>query len=138
MLDLPRLVAESDIGSIAKVQVWRKNKILEIKVKLGELPEKSYSNEKILKEESNEINFDDLNISISATNNNEGVLVTKTNEKIDLLVGDVIIEVNREKITTTISFVKLVKNIKKTGRTSLLLKILRDNKSFWITVKFSN
>mgnify|MGYP001295099044 CR=1 FL=1 len=28
MLDLPRLVAESDIGSISNVEVWRKNKII--------------------------------------------------------------------------------------------------------------
>ena len=40
MLDLPRLVGESDIGSLAKVEIWRKNKIIVIEVKLGELPEK--------------------------------------------------------------------------------------------------
>ena len=39
MIDLPRVVAESDVGSIATVEVWRKNKIIKFEVKLGELPE---------------------------------------------------------------------------------------------------
>ena len=40
MTDLPRIVAESDVGSLALVEVWRKNKKIIIEVKLGELPEK--------------------------------------------------------------------------------------------------
>ena len=42
MTDLPRVVAESDIGSIASVEIWRKNKIIKIEVKLGELPEERF------------------------------------------------------------------------------------------------
>ena len=37
MTDLPRVVAESDVGSIAMVEVWRKNKKIIIEVELGEL-----------------------------------------------------------------------------------------------------
>ena len=40
MTDLPRVVAESDVGSFADVLIWRKNKLITIKIKLGELPEK--------------------------------------------------------------------------------------------------
>ncbi len=43
MTDLPRVVAESDVGSIAKVEIWRKNKKIVIEVELGELPEQTYS-----------------------------------------------------------------------------------------------
>ena len=35
MIDLPRVVAESDVGSIATVELWRKNKLIEIKAKEG-------------------------------------------------------------------------------------------------------
>ena len=42
MTDLPRVVAESDVGSVAIVELWRKNKIISIEVKLGELPEESF------------------------------------------------------------------------------------------------
>ena len=46
MTDLPRIVAESDVGSIALVEIWRKNKIITIEVKLGELPEETFVEEK--------------------------------------------------------------------------------------------
>jgi hypothetical protein len=53
-----------------------------------------------------------------------------------LFEGDIIVEINREKILNPIQFDNLLKNIKKTGRTSLLLKIIRDQESLWITKKF--
>ena len=37
MPDLPRVVAESDVGSTAILEVWRKNKKINIEVILGEL-----------------------------------------------------------------------------------------------------
>ena len=141
MIDLPRLVAESDIDSLAKVEVWRKNKVLTIEVKLGELPEKNYAKEKSSKDDpeiSNETKILDLGISISSTKNDKGVIVTKQTENKKLLVGDIIIEVNREEITSVESFNDLINKIKITGRTSLLLKILRNNESLWITIKFKN
>ena len=42
MTDLPRVVAESDVGSVAVVEIWRKNKKIIIKVELVELPEQTY------------------------------------------------------------------------------------------------
>ena len=133
MSDLPRLVAESEIGSLSKVEVWRKNKKIEIEVKLGELPEKTYSkktnNENITK-------IDDLGISIVSSKNNEGVEVVKVEENINLIIGDIITEVNREKIVSVEFFLNLINNIKNTGRTSLLLKILRNNESAWVTIKY--
>ena len=41
--------------------------------------------------------------------------------------GDIITEVNRETIKNINSFEQLVKSLEKTGRSSLLLKIIRDN-----------
>jgi serine protease Do len=49
MTDLPRVVAESDVGSIAIVEVWRKNKKIIIEVELGELPEQTYVTKSLLK-----------------------------------------------------------------------------------------
>ena len=49
---------------------------------------------------------------------------------------DIIKEVNRESVTTVDSFIKLVSDIKKTGRNSLLLRIVRDEVYLWVTVKF--
>ncbi len=137
MLDLPRLVADSEIDSLATVEVWRKNKVVTIEVKLGELPEKSYA-KGVKPSEINEEIILDLGISIKPTGNNKGVFISKKDDNINLLIGDIIIEVNRERITTINSFIELINKIKKTGRTSLLLKISRDNETLWETINFKN
>ena len=138
MTDLPRLVAESDVGSIALVEIWRRNNIMTVKVELGVLPEETYVKRLPLENESIEIDINDLGLSITPTENNEGVSVVKLQEESNLLSGDIIKEVNRELVTTVDSFVELIKRFKKTGRNSILLKIIRSEKSLWITIKFQN
>ena len=137
MTDLPRLVAESDVGSIAIVELWRKNKIIKIKVKLGELPEETYverkSNEKKVVKE---VILENLNLSIQNTQDKKGVIVLKADVNSNLKEGDIINEVNREIISDTLSFVELVNSIELTGRNSLLLKIMREGKSLWVTIQF--
>ena len=138
MSDLPRVVAESDVGSIAVVEIWRKSKTVEIKVKLGELPEKTY----VERDESETNNIEELEISslglkIIKTKNNEGVLISNIeNTKSKLLKDDIVIEINREKISSPNEFKNLVEEIQKTGRSSLLLKIIRNKETLWVTIKF--
>ena len=136
MIDLPRVVAESDVGSIAIVEVWRMNKIIKIEVKLGELPEETYVERKE-KFKTDEKEITSLGISIGKTKNNEGVIVTKIyNNDSKLILEDIITEINRQKILNPKSFQSLVDKIQKTGRNSLLLKIIRDQESLWITIQF--
>ena len=52
--------------------------------------------------------------------------------------GDIITEVNREIINNMISFEELVNSLEKTGRSSILLKIIRDDEQNWVTIKFKN
>ena len=137
MSDLPRLVGETDIGTLAVVEVWRKNILKEIEVELGELPEKSYVKKTTSQEDKN--SFKDiplLGISIESALKNQGVKVVKVQENTSLLIGDIITEVNREKVSTIENFSALISEIHKTGRNSLLLKILRNNESQWTTIKF--
>ena len=63
-------------------------------------------------------------------------LITLNNNDSDLKKGDIITEVNRDIIVDTLGFIDLVNSIEKTGRNSLLLKILREGKSLW--VNFTN
>ena len=137
MSDLPRVVAESDVGSTAYLEVWRKNKKINIEVILGELPGEIIT-ERNNNETSNvEINIDVLGISIS--NNDKGVEVTKISDQdTNLQIGDIILEVNRELVNDTNSFKKIVTALEKTGRSSLLLKILRDEEQLWVTIRFNN
>ena len=78
-----------------------------------------------------------LKISIVRSEDNRGVVVTKINDSESKLnIGDIITEVNREKINDPENFVLIIENIKGTGRSSLLLKIIREKESLWITIKF--
>ena len=54
----------------------------------------------------------------------------------NLKVGDIITEINRELIEDAESLINLVNSIESTGRNSLLLKIIREKKSLWITIQF--
>ena len=140
MSDLPRVVAESDVGSIAKVELWRKNKIITVEVELGELPEESFvkRNQKT-KELTTENKIESLGITIKDTDNNKGVIVVKIDDQnSNLLVGDIITEINREKVSNLNSFEKLINKIIKTGRASVLFKVSRDNESIWLSYKFIN
>ena len=137
MTDLPRVVAESDVGSVAIVELWRKNKIIKIEIRLGELPEESYvERDPYVEDEIDEVILENLNLSLKDTNDKKGVLVLKSDINSNVKTGDIIIEVNREAISDLLFFVDLVKQIESTGRNSLLLKILREGKSLWVTIQF--
>ena len=139
MRDLPRVVAESDVGSIANVEIWRKDQKITIQVELGELPELTYTeNNSQKKEKKIEESFvKSLGIAITKTKDLKGVLVNKvSNETINLKKGDIILEVNREIVSSIKSLLSIVNKYEKTGRSSLLLKILRDGETSWVTIKF--
>ncbi len=137
MSDLPRVVAESDVGSTAYLEVWRKNKKINIEVVLGELPGEIVTERVNQEVENIQNNIEVLGITIS--NNNNGVEVTAIKQEFsNLELGDIILEVNREPISDIASFSKLVNQLEKTGRSSLLLKILRNDEQLWVTIKFNN
>ncbi len=139
MTDLPRVVAEADVGSIAKVEIWRKNKKIMIEVELGELPEQTYVNKKPQKKENQtkEKLVKSLGITIKDSTDSVGVIVTKIDaDEINIQEGDTILEVNREPVESLNSFIALVEKYEKTGRSSLLLKIKRDEETSWVTIKF--
>ena len=136
MSDLPRLVAESDVGSLSNLEIWRKNKKINLEVILGELPGEIVT-ERNTKPVEKELKIKSLGISVK--NSTNGVQVTEIeNKNTNLEIGDIILEVNRELINDIDSFFQLVNKLEKTGRSSLLLKINRNEEQAWITIKFNN
>ena len=139
MTDLPRVVAEADVGSLAKVEVWRKNRKIIVQVELGELPEQTYvkNNSQQKENKSKEKIIKSLGIAVIDNKDSKGVLISKVdNDDIRLQEGDIILEVNRELIDSSISFISIIEKYKKTGRSSLLLKVQREDETSWITIKF--
>ena len=137
MPDLPRVVAESDVGSTAILEVWRKNKKINLEVILGELPGEVVTERKTTPDIESNLKIESLGITIE--DHESGVKVISIDD-IDssLQNGDIITEVNREVINNMNSFEELVNSLEKTGRSSLLLKIIRDDEQNWVTIKFKN
>ena len=79
-----------------------------------------------------------MSLGITIINNDSGIEVTNVeDEDSNLLIGDIISEVNREKIDNINLFEEMVDKFEKSGRSSILLKIIRDEEQLWITIRFS-
>ena len=115
----------------------RKNKKINIEVILGELPGEVVTERKTNTNIEKNLKIESLGITIE--DHESGVKVISIDD-IDssLQNGDIIVEVNREVINNMNSFEELVNSLKKTGRSSLLLKIIRDDEQNWVTIKFNN
>ena len=78
-------------------------------------------------------------LGITIEEDQDGVRVLEIeNTESSLEIGDIILEVNREIIKDLKSFNDLILKLEKTGRSSLLLKIKREDEQLWVTIKFNN
>ena len=82
---------------------------------------------------------DDYRCFIIEIDNENGVVVTKINDEMSKLeINDIIKEINMEEIIDIESFKITVNKFQKTGRSTLLLKVKRDDELVWITIKYLN
>ena len=140
--DLPKVVAETPIGSQVVVKVWRNGEIIDIDVKVGELEEgrKLAQNEGVYLEELDitveELSSEALN-SLGLDSKTSGILVKEVGDKNEnLLNNDVIIQVSSEKIKDITSFQSIISNSIKLNRDKLLLRVIRDGNEFWLINPF--
>ncbi|MDC0968382.1 Do family serine endopeptidase [Alphaproteobacteria bacterium] len=141
--DLPKVVAETPVGSEVVVKVWRNGGLTEITVKIDELNEGgsvTAVNEGTYIEEL-DITLTELNDetiqSLGLDPETAGVFVEKVGEKnTNLLPNDVIIQVSSEKIQNLSSFEKMISDSVKLERDKLLLRVIRDDSEFWLINPF--
>jgi serine protease Do len=144
MRALPRLVAETEIGTIAKVRLFRDGKELTASIKVGELEQ---AEETGLIENPNketetagpvtEIKILGLNVSglngilrerFGIGEDVQGVVITDikpTGEAAEkgLLPGDVILEINQQAITSAAQALEIVEKTAKSGKNSILFLV---------------
>jgi len=152
MRTLPKLVATTEVGKRVIVKIWRNQKLISKKVSLGRLEssEQFKTETKIEEDTSKYIKVEDLKISIRDLNKNDiserklpkdttGVVVTEILEGSLLMfvsVNDIIVELQKKKITNTKQFSNLVKDIINKGAETLYLAIYNsNNQRSYITVK---
>ena len=141
--DLPKVVAETPVGSKVIVNVWRNGGLIEVTVKIDELNEGGkkpvVSKGTYIKElDITLTELDDESIqSLGLDPETTGVLVKEVGEKnINLLPNDIIIQVSSEKIQDIVSFEKMISDSVKLQRDKLLLRVIRDGSEFWLINPF--
>lgn len=135
---LQRLVAKTPVGKEATVKVLRDGKELTLKIKIGEMP----AEEIAAADETERYGFavQDLTPEILERlrlGDVEGVLVSWVGEdgpaaKAGLRTGDIITEVNREKVKSVKEFNQVLKKTKRSE--NLLLLVVREGVSRFIVV----
>jgi serine protease Do len=143
---LPRIVAETEVGKTVDVVLWREGRRKTVKVTLGELEKFDQAtlttSTPDTEEKPVERAIDELGLGLSTITRTmaekysldtelKGVLITNVDgdsgaaEK-GLRAGDVIVEVNQEKVLTPDAVAARIKDAAKNGRRSVLLLINRE------------
>ena len=142
--DLPKLVAETEVGKSVLLKIWRNRKMISKKVKLGRLE----SSEEFKAEQStvkpnisSSVEVPDLKIYVrdltdddllnrNLPDNTKGVVVTKIENDSPMMFlseNDVIVELQKKKISSAKQFQKMLKNIVSKGEKTLLFAVYNNN-----------
>ena len=152
MRTLPKLVAQTEVGKRVMVKIWRNQKLISKKVILGRLEssEQFKAETKKAIDTSKHIEVEKLKIIIRDLNkddiserklpkNTTGVVITEIFEGSSLMfvsVNDIIVELQKKKITGSKQFSNLLKNVINKGAETLYLAIYNSsNQRSYITVK---
>ena len=137
MRRLPKLVAQTQVGKRVKVKIWRNQKLISKTVLLGRLESSKEFKAENKIESGDEIIIETLKIFVRDLNKNDiserdlpknstGIVVTKISENSPLMflsVNDVIVELQKKKITSSNQFSKLVNDIVNKGQKTLMFAI---------------
>jgi serine protease Do len=155
MRDLPRIVAETEIGKPVKVDLWRKGKSRVVNVVVGELEEErpvlASTGPRGDAVEPEEAEIDSLGVSVTAISDEmreqfnvpedvQGVLITGVTadsgaaEK-GLRPGDVIVEVNQEEVSNPGQIAAKVSEAVENDRRSVLLLVNRNGDLRFVAVR---
>ena len=157
MRELPRIVAETDIGKSVPVEVWRDERQQTVAIKIGELAEEvpvlASTGPRGNAVEPEEAAIDDLGVSVTSItdemrqqfnlpNELQGVVITAVEpnsaaaEK-SLRPGDVIVEVSQEEVKTPGQIAEKIREARDAGRSSVLLKINRNGDRRFVAVRIN-
>lgn len=152
--ELPIWVSNTEVGTKVKLVVLRKGKKKKFSLVIDELPENDDADpivpdddEKDAEEGKEILGMrlegisDKARKSLKLEDDVEGVLIAAVERNSPagqkgLLRGDVIVEITQEAISSVDEAVDRIEYLKKKGRKSILLKIIRRGNTAFVTVKF--
>ncbi len=152
MRKLPRMVAETTIGKKVQVEVWRKGRSRSLTIVLGELEDDvTVTASASQKQNTRTKIIADIGLSVATLNNQmreeygfaqeqTGLVVTSvdpagTAAEKNIQDGDLIIEVDQEKVTRPDDMTKLIAQAKKSGYRVVTLLVNRQGQHTWVAVK---
>ena len=146
MRALPKLVSNAEVGKIVKLEIWRNKKLITKKLTLGRLESSDdfkAENKKIKPEtKTKDIEIETLKITVRNITDKDikdrklekslkGVVITSISSRSAiagmLREGDIIIEVQKNKVLNSKQLNQLIENIYKKGEQTLLLTIINNN-----------
>lgn len=144
MRRLPRIVAETAVGKAVKVELWRKSKMMELDVTLGELEEnepQAANTQRQRPQQQGTAPIEALGMQLTALTaelrekfqvpeNSKGVLITRVDDgstaaERGLRAGDVIVEVAQQEVTQPAQVLDKVQEARKGNRRSVLIMVER-------------
>jgi len=146
MKALPKLVSRTEVGKLVKLEIWRNKKLIIKKLTLGRLESsedfKIESEKNKPKTKAKDTEIETLKITVRDINakdikdrklrkNLKGVVITGISSKSlvagMLREGDIIFEVQKNKISNAKELNSLIESIYKKGEQTLLLTIINSN-----------
>ena len=150
---LPRIVADTSVGSSVSVIVWREGENVPLEVTIGRLEEYELANATASRAGAPlEMEFASLGLTLahitaelrekySLADDSTGVVVTDVGKDIDehadLLPGDLIVGFGSDRITDLSDFRLLLDMQRQSDSTNIVLFRQRDDKSEFITVEIN-
>ena len=150
MSELPKIVAQTEVGKTVEVKIWRNKKLIIKKIKLGRLETSDDFKEKPKKEEKNLEEIKSLKITVrpltqgdikqrKLPNQTTGLIITKieNDSPINYLnINDIIIEAQRKKIRSAKDLEDAVEAVLKSNQKTVLIAIYNNqNQKRYIGVK---
>jgi len=152
MRNLPKLVAQTEVGKKVTLKIWRNQKLISKKVLVGRLEssQEFKAEKKAEPDTSKYVKIENLGISIrnlkkediserKFPKNTTGVVITEIFDNSPLAfvsINDVIVELQKKKIKDSNQFLNLVEEIIEKGEKTLYLAIYNsNNQRTYITVK---
>ena len=149
MKELPKIVAQTEVGKTVNVKVWRNKKEILKKIKLGRLEtSKDFQAKKVIEPKAVEVKFLKIEVRVlekkdieqrKLPKNTTGLVITKiaTDSPINYLnVNDIIVEANKQSIRTINQLENIVSAAIKSKEKTILIAIYNNqNQRRYIGVK---
>ncbi len=142
MRTLPKVVASTQVGKSVELKIWRNKRLISKRLTLGRLESSEEFKEKKTKIVKKVEDIEKLKIAVRDITNEdissrnlskktEGVVITEISNRSPLNnllnINDIIIEVQKTPIKSSLDLKRLVDNIFKKGEKTLLLTVINKN-----------